>query len=371
MADWSAVRREFPSLEKWTYLNTATYGQLPRCAVAAVEGHFSRRDAFASADFLEWFDDLDGIRASLARLIHCEAGDIGFFMNAGAALSMVARAVLTPGSAALTLDGEFPNHLYAVQWLDQVESRIVPWSGFYDALDARVKLVTISTANYSTGFMPPLDGLAEACRKVGAVLVIDGTQSLGAMRFDVRQLQPDLFVVDGYKWLLSPNGATFAYVSPELRRRVPPDAVGWRSDRRWREVASLHHGAPEFPSDAERYEAGMVAFPSLYGMGASVNLMLELGPQAIEERVLGLAAYTRDVLRGTGAILRSDSEPHHDGPIVAARWPGADAVTLYKQLRERRILASARHGNLRLSAHFYNNEDDIDILGKAIRDLLP
>lgn len=371
MADWGAVRSEFPSLAGWTYLNTATYGQLPRCVMAAVEAHFARRVKNASADFLEWFEDLDGIRASIGRLIHCRAGDIGFFLNAGAALSLVARAMLKPGDAALTLDGEFPNHLYAVQWLEQVESRIVPWSGFYAALDERVKLVTISTANYSTGFMPPLNGMAEACRKVGATLVIDGTQSLGALPFDVGKVQPDFFLVDGYKWMLSPNGATFAYVSPALRKVIPPDIVGWRSDRRWRDVASLHHGAPEFKDEAERYEGGMLAFPSLYGMGASVNLMLELDPDEIAARVWGLAAYAREVLRRTGAVLRSDGEAHCDGPIIAARWPGVDVVRLYGQLRERRILTSARHGNLRVSPHFYNNEDDIDILGKAIAELLP
>ena len=87
--DWDAVRREFPALEHWTYLNTATFGQLPRRATAAVAKHFEHRDELACGDFLAWYDDADRLRAKLGRLINCAASDIAFVPNASTALGIL------------------------------------------------------------------------------------------------------------------------------------------------------------------------------------------------------------------------------------------------------------------------------------------
>jgi selenocysteine lyase/cysteine desulfurase len=166
-----------------------------------------------------------------------------------------------------------------------------------------------------------------------------------------------VFAVNGYKWLLSPNGAGFVYVRPELRKTLPPNVVGWRSDKGWRSVDQLNHGAPVFSDGAEKYEGGMLNFSALYAMGASVEMMLEIGPAVIEQRVMELAGMACAVLRGAGASI-----VHEGSSIIAARFDGVDASRLAVALKERRILVSARHGNLRVSVHFYNDETDIERL---------
>jgi len=190
---------------------------------------------------------------------------------------------------------------------------------------------------------------------------VDGTQSLGALRFDVHAIEPDIFAVDGYKWLLCPNGVTFFYISPELRRTLPPSVIGWRSDRGWRGVDDLHHGAPHLSESAERYEGGMLNFPALYALEESVRMMLEIGPENIERRVLSLAARTADILRAKGARI-----VHEDSNIVAAHWPGRDVSALARDLEQRRIVVAARRGNLRVSPHFYNNDSDLEALAGAL-----
>jgi len=85
--DWKALREEFPALAKWTFLNTATYGQLPRSAAQAIDRHLARRDELACDDYLSWFDDMDAIRESCARLVHCESPDIAFVLNASTGLA--------------------------------------------------------------------------------------------------------------------------------------------------------------------------------------------------------------------------------------------------------------------------------------------
>jgi cysteine desulfurase/selenocysteine lyase len=366
--DWEAVRREFPALEHWTYLNTATFGQLPRRATEAVSRHFAHRDELACWDFLAWYDDADRIRAKIARLIDCSPSDIAFVPNASTALGLLLAGLdWHSGDRILTLEHEFPNNLYAPGSLQRfgVEMIAAPWERFYECLTAKTRLVVLSSVNYNTGFAPPLAELADFLRARGILLFIDGTQSLGALRFDVRRIQPDMFAVHGYKWLLSPNGAGFFYIAPQLRERLQPNVVGWRSHRDWRNVDNLHHGVPEFPSAAEKYEGGSVSFALLYAMEASLDLILEIGPEAIEQRVLGLAATARGILRGLGASVADG-----DSPIVAARFDNRDVSALARALKEQRVLVAARRGHLRVSPHLYNNEQDLEVFERTLRTLL-
>jgi selenocysteine lyase/cysteine desulfurase len=371
--DWESVRAEFPALAKWTFLNTATYGQTPRRTVGAVMRHFQRRDEYACQDFLDWFDDADGIRATLGRLIGCQAQDIAFFVSASSALSLLLGGLKWQrGDRVVTLKDEFPNQIYYPALLSGhgVEFVETAWGEFWDAITPSTRLVMLSTVNYTNGFRPPLEEIAAGLRDRGVLLYLDGTQSTGALRINVAALEPAMFAVNGYKWMLAPNGASFAYVHPRLRERLQPNAVGWRSHHDWRSVDNLHHGAPEFVSSAEKYEGGMLSFPALYGLGASAEMMLEIGTECIEQRVLQLACLLRERLRAAGARLLYDESPHFESSIVAARFEGRDASKMAKQLKEGRIVVSARHGNLRVSVHFYNNEQDLDRFGAGVRALL-
>lgn len=367
--DWNSIRAEFPALAHWTYLNTATFGQLPRRATDAVARHWAHRDETACGDFLTWFDDADRLRGSLARLIHATADDIAFIPGAAHALAQVVVGLGlydAPESAnVVTLQGDFPNQLYLPNL------REVHWQDFYDVIDANTKLVAISEVNYATGFRPPL---AEISRFVAAipesrrpVLYVDGTQSAGALPFDVQATPVDVYSVHGYKWLLSPNGVGFSYIAPHLRARIRPVVVGWRSHRDWRNVDNLHHGTPVFKESAEKYEGGFLPVALLYAMEASVDLILEIGPEEIESRVLGLAAELRARLSRLGATLGAESM---GSQIVTASFAGADASALAKELARRRVLVSARHGRLRVSPHFYNNEEDLARLAGELQSIL-
>ena len=362
--NWAEVRAEFPALAGWTYLNTATFGQLPKRATDAVAAHFARRDRMACADYLEWFDDADRIRESIAGLIHCEAADIAFVPNASMALSMLFGGLdWKPGDRVVTLQDEFPNHYYYAAHLRHcgVEFVEAPFEGFYDAVTPRTRAVAISTVNYSTGFRAPLEEIAPFLRQRGVLLYVDGTQSVGALPFDISSIRPDMFAVDPYKWLLAPNGAGFCYVSAELRQRIEPNVIGWRSHKDWRRPERLHHGAPEFSDRAEKYEGGMLAFAPLYALGASVEMMLQIGPERIERRVMELAGRTAEALREAGGEVL-----HCESPIVTARFE-QDASKLAAALAAERILVAARRGNLRVSPHLYNSEEDIGALQRALR----
>jgi len=367
-ANWGAVRSEFPALAHWTYLNTATFGQLPRRATDAVARHFAHRDELACSDFLAWYDDADRIRAKIGRLINCTAADVAFVPNASTALGLLLAGLdWHPGDQVLTLEHEFPNNLYAPGLLTRfgVETTACPWDRFYDSVNPRTRLAILSSVNYNTGFAPPLAELAEYLRSRGVLLFIDGTQSVGALRFDAARIQPDMLAVHGYKWLFSPNGAGFFYIAPQLRERLQPNVVGWRSHRDWRNVDNLHHGVPELLPSAEKYEGGSVSFALLYAMEASLDLILEIGQDVVEQRVLHLAAKARGMLRSLGATVADSASP-----IVAARFEQQDVSALARALKEQRVLVAARRGHLRVSPHLYNNEQDLEIFERALHALL-
>lgn len=362
--DWEQVRSEFPALENWTYLNTATYGQMPRRAGEAMLRHNVRRDELACSDYMAWFDDMDRLRHSIGKLIHCDAADVAFAGNASSALGLLLAGIeWREGDRIVTLEGEFPNNLYAPHFagagVDFVETS---WERFYERITPRTKLVVLSMLNYVSGFRPPLEEIAPYLRERGVLLYVDGTQGVGALRFDTPRIRPSMLAVHGYKWMLSPTGAGFMYVDPELRARLQPNVVGWRSDQGWRGVDNLNHGRPEFKASAEKYEPGMLPFALLYGMEAAVEMMLELGPENVERRALGLADRLRSCLREMGAEVEDGATP-----IVAARFPDRDVSELARRLQQQRILVAARHGLLRVSPHFYNNDADIGRLMDALR----
>lgn len=366
--DWESVRAEFPALEHWTYLNTATYGQMPKRGTSALAAHFARRDRLACSDFLNWYDELQPLRESIARLIHAEPGGIAFIPNSASALGLLAGGIRwEPGDNVVTLAEEFPNCLYlsALVASRGVELREVPWERFYDSIDRRTRLAAISEVNYASGFRPPLDDISRAVHDRGALLYVDGTQSTGALRFDAQRSRPDMFAVHAYKWMISPTGAGFMYVSPGLRAKLEPNVAGWRTHRGWRNVDDLHHGTPELTDAAERYEGGGLAFGLLDAMGAAAEWILALGPEEIESRVLALASSARRRLAALGAEAGDSGSQ-----IVAVKFPGRDPSLLARELASRRVLAAARHGYLRISPHFYNNETDLDRMEEALRALL-
>ena len=364
--DWQQVRDEFPALREWTYLNTATIGQLPRRAEEAAARHLAHRNALACADFLDWFDDADRLRGKLARLFGGGAPDYAFFAAASPVLSLLIGGIdWRAGDRIVTLKDEFPNHVYYPALLAERDVELVEtdWVRFREAVEGgRTRLVALSAMSYVNGFRPPLVETSRWLRDRGVLFYVDGTQGAGALRYDMGEIDPDIFAVHGYKWMLAPAGAAFAYVAPRVREWLRPNVVGWRSHWDWRNVNALHHGRPEFSADAERYEGHMLASLPLYMLEASVDLMLELGRDVIERRVLELSSLLRRAVQGLGGSVVTEGE----SPILAVRFAGRDSGEIAKQLKENKILASARHGNLRLSMHLYNSESDISSLNKSM-----
>ena len=353
--NWKTIRKEFPALQHWTYLNTATLGLISNRTRAAIDAHFHRRDQFGNTDFAAWWEDTDHLRATIAQFLACASDDIAFIPNASTALALALTAIQwKKGDEIVTLADEFPNQTYVTSLLPGVRLIETNIDRFWDALTPRTRMVVLSTVNYQTGLRAPWETLIRPLRERGIFYYVDGTQSFGALLTTLTPDAPDMFAVNCYKWACAPPGAAFLYVHPERRPHLQPTIVGWRSDSGWRDQTNLAHSDPVFSDAAEKYEGGLLAFPSLYGLQASLDAMLEIGPAAIEQRVLELA-------RACGGDGSSN--------IVTIPLPPNRAHAVAAHLKQERIVVVARRGKLRISPHFYNNQADIDHLHAALASM--
>ena len=374
--DWSALRGLFPVLRSWAHLNSAAFGPIPSTGVQSICDHFRARDESAALDFVQWFDRLDRIRGKIGRLIGAKADDIAFCPSAGAGLAWLLRGIdWRAGDEILGFEHEFPNNLYAPRLLDsrQVRYRPLPTPRdtlredlILDAAGPRTRLVLLSSVNYSNGLLAPLASLAPELRRRGVLLCVDATQSVGALSLDLRSIPVDFLVVHGYKWLMAPAGAGFAYVPASTRAWLAPSIVSWRSHRTWRDYERLHHGHPELPQDASMYEGGVQGFASLFALEASLDLILDCGKEWIERRVLGLARQCREILAEHGGVLSSPAAGAGGSQIVTAAFPSCDSAALRERLEAARVAVSVRKGNLRVSPHFFNNAEDLRRLATAL-----
>lgn len=364
MAKWPEIRSRFPALVGRTFLNSATIGQMPAAASDAIREHLLRRDRWAGADLVSWYDDLDRLRGKIGQLIHASAEDIAFVPSTAHALAILLQGMdWKQGDRILTLEDEFPNNSYAPAMLAKLGVEVVeaPRERFAELLDARVRLVVASTMSYVDGYRFPWQAIRPQLDRNGTLLFLDGTQGCGVLHLDMQEIRPDVFGVHGYKWMLAPTGAGFVYVKPEVRQWLAPNIVGWRSHHSWRDFGNLHHGMPEWSSTAERYEGCMQPVALLAALEASVDLFLEVGSREIESHALSLAEEVRRVAERLGG-----SVAHAGSPIAACQFPGHDAGELARKLEAQNVLTSARKGRLRVSLHLYNDASDVQNLAAAL-----
>lgn len=374
--DVHALReREFPWAARGdaVYLNNASTGPLPRRTTAAVDA-FSRLRAepFRMTDEIQ-FGTIARSRELCARLIGASPREIALMVNTSYGLNLAARALpLTAGDVVLTLDREFPANVYpwmALARATGVELRRVPCSDGRlpdeDALlravetEPRVKAVTVSWVSFATGYRVDLARLGALCRARGIYLVVDAMQGLGATTLDVARCHVDVLACGGQKWLMSPWGTGFVYVRDELVERLEPAAVGWMSVRGSDDFSRLVDYDFTYRDDARRFEVITLPFQDFAGLNASLELLLDLGPSAVEAHVAALVARVVDwAARRDDVRLVTPADPARRAGIVsvAPRDPAAASA----RLTSAGVSHSLREGAIRLSPHCYNTPDEID-----------
>ncbi len=370
--DW---RNEWFEFDDVAYLNAAGQSPMPRVSLRAAQKALEWKKYPHQIPDGAYFELPDRIRATVARLIGGRPEEVALTTGASGGLAAVANALdWRPDDEVLIARGEFPAHL--TTWMPlaaanrlRVEvvaprGRFLTANDFLARLGRRTRLVSASLVRFDDGARLDAAPLAEACHALGAYLLLDVSQCVGAMPLDVRALGADFVVSAGYKWLLSPYGTGFFWARGDLIEQMRVGPFYWMALEGAADFHSLSFRQWKLARGARRWDSPETAsFFNLAAMEASLEFLLRAGVETIWEHNRRLIGEMLERLPLDRCVLASPHDAPARGPFacVAARSPEKTAA-LYEKLRAVNVIVSLREGALRVAPHLYNTERDVDRL---------
>lgn len=364
------IRQLFPVTQHCIYLNHAAVGVLPVPVYAALERHLRDQRDHGAVNYLDWFAAVKHTRELCAQFINARPDEIAFAPNTSAGLAMIANGIAwQAGDNLVTAVCEFPanvipwqrvarEHGVEVRFAQEHNGRLET-EEILSLMDERTRVVTLSFVEFASGFRNDLATIGRHCRARDILFVVDAIQGLGALRLDVQAACIDALSADAHKFLLGPEGVALFYVSRRAMERIKPTLVGWLSVERPFDMDNFEQ--PWAPN-AQRFEPGALNTAGVRGLGAAIELFLQVGPERIETYLLELGDYLCAGLRARNYHIVSSRHPGETSAIIACQHDQFTAEQLYQRLDAQRIITTARLGRLRISPHFYNTKADIDRL---------
>lgn len=357
------------------YLNCAYMAPLSHAVIAAMEEGARAKASpwrYKPADF---FTVAEHFRERAARLAGVPADCIAIVPSASYGLAVAAANVpLARGQEVVTLAGQFPSNVYVWQDLASRNGAIMRaverpaqdcWTAaVLDAIGPDTGIVAVPHCHWADGRVVDLVAVGAKARSVGAALVLDLTQSLGAMPLDFAAADPDFAVTACYKWLMGPYGTGMLYVAPRHHAGTPIEH-NWINRAGSEDFARLVDYREDFQPGARRFDMGERSNPPLLmGAGAGLDFLLEFGVAAIAET---LAAKT-ETIAARAAMLGMEAAP------VGVRAPhflslgfgGGVPAGLTERLAQREVHVSLRGASLRVTPHLYNDDADAEALTAAL-----
>ncbi|MFO0930126.1 MAG: aminotransferase class V-fold PLP-dependent enzyme [Gemmataceae bacterium] len=293
--DWTVFRAAMPVSATWAYLDHAAVSPLPAPTRTAMLAWLDDVTANGVVHEGRWIARVEEIRRQFGRLLNADPLDVAFVKNTSEGIGIVAEGYpWRAGDNIVSVEGEYPANVYP--WLNLanrgVTLRQVPTrdgrvmvDDLRAAIDERTRIVTLSVVEFATGFRNDLDAVGGLCRERGVLFFVDAIQGLGVLPLDVARTPVDFLAADGHKWLLGPEGAAVFWARRECVERLHPVGVGWNSV-----VGALDFSSIDFQlkPHAGRWESGTLNLGGIVGLGASLDLLMDAGIDAIAARVMGL-----------------------------------------------------------------------------------
>ena len=373
--DFAALRREFPLLEHKVYLNSGSYCALANRVRAAFETYLEDRLA-VGANWDVWVTKNEAVRSLMARVLHASPDEIAVTASASAGLNALASALEFSGGRdrIVVSDFEFPTNAQIWHSQEQRGARVVharrdldgyiPPESFVDLIDESTRLVAITHVCFRNGARLDIPAIVRLARAKGAMVLLDCYQSVGSVDIDVKALDVDFAVGGMLKYLLGTAGIGFLYVRDSLVRSLQPIHTGWFAQEN---IFAMDITANRPAATARRFESGTPAVVNCYAAEAGLEVLLGVGTQAIERRVRSLTRRCMERLREIGWPSITPDSDERRGAMICV--PSRASGPLSQELMKRNIVTSNRDDNLRICLHFYNNDDDVDGLIEALREL--
>jgi selenocysteine lyase/cysteine desulfurase len=365
-------RAEFDIPRDICYLNASYMTPQPRRVLEACFSGARRRSQPWTVTPDDFFTEVDALREAFARQIRCAPDNIAIVPSAGYGVACATANLQTgPGDLILSMHDQFPSNYYA--WRRQALSSgaeflvVGPEDGqsWADALIAaikthgdKIKVATLEGHHWSTAEYIDIDVVVPALRDIGAKVVMDLTQTLGAFPLDITRTRPDFMVASGYKWQFCPYGVSFLYVDENYFDGVPIEEA-WMSRDGAEDFSRLAEFTDDYKPGARRFEAGeKSSFSNIAGALAAIRQLDEWGIDNISAHLAETNATIADILarQGFETPPADTRAPHFQG----ARLPATDPRKLAERLIANGVYASVRGDRLRVAPHVYIDDEDLN-----------
>jgi selenocysteine lyase/cysteine desulfurase len=353
----AACRSRFPIFEQLVYVNSCSQGALSDAVRQAYADYLTGWDQ-RGAPWDYWVERTEAARTSFAGLVNAEREDVAVTTSLSAGVSALASAIdFTERPKVVISDYEFPTigQIWHAQQLRGAEVHVVPPERVDEAIDERTAVVSVTGVCYRNGARLPVEEIAQVAHERGALCLLDAYQAAGSYPLDATELGVDALAAGVLKYLLGSAGLAFLWTRPGLADELTPTETGWFADRDIFEMAHTRYApAP----NARRWQSGTPPVPAIYAGIAGIELMREIGIAETREHVNALNERLIAGVDELGGTVVTPREADRRGALICIR--STDAPALVAALGGDGIVTSERDSNLRVSAHAYNTEDDID-----------
>jgi len=332
---------DFPLTESWAYLNAANVSLIPEAVATAITDWQSDVAQNGSINFNDDAEDkaFEGLRTQAAKLFDCKREDIAGGSSCTELLSSIAWAVMPQSHEnVVSTDIVFPSTIYPFTRVSHhtgCEIRLARGHNGYTSIDEIVKnidkstaVVCISHAEYTGGQLYDLAALAEVAHAHDALLIVDATQSAGAIPLDASASGADVIISGSYKWLCGPFGAAVMYLSPQLQSHLEPGFVGFRSHR---DMWNLSPDRIDYPQTAKKFESSTMAFGCIKGLEKSIEYLLAIGIERIYKHNISLSDLLIDGLKAMDIEVVSPMNITERTSIVTCRVNGIDPTEIVRR----------------------------------------
>ncbi len=362
--NWSDYRDRFPVTRERVFLNHAAISAPSVDVVEVVREFMVEHARLGSQGYPLWMERVAEVRQNCAALIGARSTEIAFVPNTSTGLSLIAEAFpWRAGDAVLVPTPDFPANVFPWQHLARhgVETIWVPRQqgrlrvdDFASALTPAVRMLVASSVDFASGHALDLRACSQFCQSHNIVFGVDAIQSLGVLPVDVGSIKIDFLVAGAHKWLMGPTGIALLYVASDLLPRLTPALVGWKS------VISAERFDRQFVlrEDCAVFEPGTLNLAGIFGLGTAIGLLQEIGIDQVADQVATLVTELMDGLVDRGMVVHTPSATGQRAGILSFS-SNHDDRRLFAYLHDNAIVCALREGALRLSPHFYNNNEDL------------
>ncbi|WP_224248615.1 aminotransferase class V-fold PLP-dependent enzyme [Hyalangium gracile] len=360
----AAIRAEFPLLEKCTYLNSNSTGAFPRGMDGVLQRYSQTLQNWRDEAWEGWWADWLGYMDAVARFIGGPVGSVVTDTNLTTLLGRLATCFDYQGARnrVVMTDLEFPTVPFLWKGFGRygAQAVVVPSEGgrmdeerLCAAIDERTLLVSIAHASFATGALVDLAPVIRRAREVGALVIVDAYQSVGAVPIDVEALGVDFLLGGAHKWMCGSTESAFLYVRPALLPTLRPAATGWIAG----ENPLNFEPARDWASTARRLASGTPAVLPSQLSRVGLELLATVGMPTIRTHSLRCTARVMERAEEAGLTVVTPRQDARRGGVVALRFQGDAEVT--RRMVARGFICSYR-GALRVAPHFYNTLEEVD-----------